>query len=315
MNATRLPLAVLIAAASLAGWGASANAESRLEKSLKLAPGGRFRLQTDLGSVAVTGRSSSGVRIVVTSRKELDDILTLHFDEGQNSVTVTARQKHHVWFDSGSRVHWEIEVPAETALEVHTSGGAIATSAIRSTVKLDTSGGGIEVRDQTGEVQANTSGGPIRLEDIRGRMNVETSGGGITGNRLDGNLKAETSGGSIHLDRVAGDIQASSSGGGISIREAGGRVEAETSGGSIDTSFAKGNSHGGSLETSGGGIEVALDPAAGLEIEAEGNSVKTDLPMRVVGTISRGRLRGSLGNGGALLRLHTSGGGVRIHGI
>ncbi|MEO8349378.1 MAG: hypothetical protein ABI610_10730, partial [Acidobacteriota bacterium] len=63
-----------------------------------------------------------------------------------------------------------------------------------------------------------------------------------------------------------------------------------------------------------GGIEVALDPAVGLRIDASGSSVRADLPLTVKGMNSRRRLQGTLGSGGELLRMHTSGGGVRIHG-
>jgi DUF4097 and DUF4098 domain-containing protein YvlB len=97
--------------------------------------------------------------------------------------------------------------------------------------------------------------------------------------------------------------------------EAGGRIHADTSGGSIEASFTRGNSSGGSLETSGGGIEVSVDPEADLAIQASGNSVQTELPIRVQGEISRGSLSGSLGKGGRTLRLHTSGGSVRIQAI
>lgn len=291
-------------------------AESRLEKTLKLEPGGRFRLDTDLGSVTVTGRAGSDVHLVVTSRRELDEVLSFKFDEGSGSVTVTARRKHKNWFgDSSGRVHYEIEVPAETATDINTSGGAISIQSLRSHAKLDTSGGGIKVHDLAGDLQADTSGGSIDLADIKGRMRVQTSGGGIEGRSLDGALDADTSGGSIELDRVTGDVKCSSSGGGIHIREAGGHVDAETSGGGIETSFAKGNARGGSLETSGGGIEVLLDPSAGFDIDAEGNYVKTELPVKVVGEVSRHSLHGTLGAGGAKLRLRTSGGGVTIRSM
>jgi DUF4097 and DUF4098 domain-containing protein YvlB len=289
-------------------------AESRLEKALKLEAGGSFRLDTDLGSVSITGKATPGVRLIVTSRRELEDLLSFRFDEGEGSVTVTARRKRRSsgWFGDGGRVRYEIEVPAETALDIHTSGGQISIAGTRARAKLDTSGGGIQVRDLTGDLEADTSGGPIDLADIRGRMRVETSGGGIDGSNLDGGISASTSGGSIELQRVSGDIQATSSGGGIRISEAGGRVQAETSGGSIEAAFTKGNARGGSLETSGGGIDVSIDPEVGFEIDAEGNSVKTDVPVRVVGEVSRRSLRGSLGKGGETLRLRTSGGGVRI---
>jgi hypothetical protein len=302
-------------AAALVLSAAPVLAETRMEKTLKLEPGGRFRLDTDLGSVTVTGRAGSDVHLVVTSRRELDDLLSFKFDEDSKSVTVTARRKHHDWFGSGDRVHYEIEMPAETATDVKTSGGAISIQGLKSAAKLDTSGGGIKVHDLAGDLEADTSGGSIDLADIKGRMRVQTSGGGIDGRNLDGALDADTSGGSIDLDRVTGDVKCSSSGGGIHIREAGGRVDAETSGGGIETSFAKGNARGGSLQTSGGGIEVLLDPSAGFDIDAEGNYVKTDLPVKVVGEISRHSLRGTLGAGGAKLRLRTSGGGVTIRSL
>jgi len=111
---------------------------------------------------------------------------------------------------------------------------------------------------------------------------------------------------------VTGDIEADTSGGGIRIVDAGGRVQADTSGGGIEASFQKGNSLGGTLSSSGGGIDVTLDPDADLNIEASGDAVRTDLPLRVKGEISRGSLSGSLGKGGNTLRVHTSGGSVRI---
>jgi DUF4097 and DUF4098 domain-containing protein YvlB len=310
---------VSIAAAGLLIPALYLAAESRMEKTLRLDPGGRFSIDTDLGSVTITGTSASGARLVVTSRRrDLDELLRFNFREDTGSASVTARRKHRRifgWVNHGDSVHWEIQVPAATELDVDTSGGGIRISALRSNANLETSGGRIDVRDLVGDLDGHTSGGGIELERIRGRMRVETSGGGIQGTELDGPIDADTSGGSVRLDRVSGDIRAHSSGGGIHIHDAGGRVEADTSGGGIEASFARGNAHGGSLSTSGGGIQVALDPTVGLRIDASGNSVRADVPITVHGSMSRGKLQGTLGAGGALLRLHTSGGGVRIQGL
>jgi putative adhesin len=296
----------------------TAAAESRVEKTLRLDPGGEFSINTDMGRVTVTGRSVSGVHVVVTARRDLNDLLRFDYEEGSRRASVTARKKHEfsgLFGDSNAGVRFEIELPAQTSVTVHTSGGAISLSGTRSPANLHTSGGGIEVRDLAGDLQAETSGGSIHLRDIKGKSRVETSGGGIEAISLDGPLHAETSGGSIETDRVTGDMSLHSSGGGIHIREAGGRVEAETSGGSVEASFARGNARGGSLESSGGGITVAVDPSVGLSIDAHGNSVSTDLPMTVRGEASRGSLRGTLGHGGESLRLRTSGGSVRIRAL
>lgn len=295
-------------------------AEDRMEKTLRLAPDGRFSIDTDLGSVTVTGSESRDVRLVVTSkRRDLDELLRFTFQEDPGSVSVTARRRRaHVfpWLgDHGGSVHYEIRVPARTLVDVDTSGGAIQVSAMRSGARLQTSGGRIVVRDLVGDLDGRTSGGGIELETIRGRVDVETSGGGIKAREIEGPIQADTSGGSVRLERVSGDIRAHSSGGGIHIFEAGGRVVADTSGGGIEATFARGNDRGGSLETSGGGIQVALDPSVGLQIDASGSSVRADLPLTVKGTNSRRRLQGTLGSGGELLRMRTSGGGVRIESL
>jgi len=315
---TRRSLPVAVALAGLIGLLAvPAAAEDRIEKDLKLDPGGEFRLETAVGAVTVTGSPDPGAHVVITSRrKDLNELLTFRFEESPGSARVIAKKRHQSWFShSDDGVQYEVRVPAETRLSIDTSGGSIKISGTRGHAKLDTSGGSIHVNDLLGDLDGNTSGGSIRLADVKGTIRVETSGGGIEGRNLDGTVRAESSGGSIELEKVTGDLDAETSGGGIRIVDAGGRVRADTSGGSIEASFTKGNSKGGTLETSGGGIEVSLDPEANLSIQASGNSVKTDLPLRVQGEISRGRLSGSLGKGGNTLSLHTSGGSVRIQGL
>ena len=115
-------------------------AESRMEKTLKLEPGGEFSIDTDTGRVTVTGASISGVHIVVTARRELDDLLRFDFQEGARKASVIARKRHPVstWFgDSNAGVRFEIELPAQTTVKVHTSGGAISLAGTRAPARLD----------------------------------------------------------------------------------------------------------------------------------------------------------------------------------
>ncbi|MEO8190823.1 MAG: DUF4097 family beta strand repeat-containing protein [Acidobacteriota bacterium] len=310
------PMKIIALGAALAAAAWVAQADSRVEKTLTLAPGGTFSVRTELGGVRVIGTDRAGVRVVVTStRDDLNELLAFQYEERAGSASVVARKRHPVsnFFGSpGRSVRFEIEVPAETRVTVDTSGGGIKLASLRGDTKLETSGGGIEVRDHAGEVAANTSGGGITLSHVRGRCRVETSGGGITAEAIDGAVDGETSGGSIRFDGITGDIHAHSSGGGIHIREAGGRVEADTSGGSVQVEFTRSNARGGSIESSGGGVTVSVDPSVGLAIDASGNSVQADVPITVRGEISRRHLKGTLGPGGETLRLRTSGGSVHI---
>ena len=59
---------------------------------------------------------------------------------------------------------------------------------------------------------------------------------------------------------------------------------------------------------------MRLDRSANLNLEASASagSVSTDLPIQVVGTLSKSHLSGTIGSGGETLRLHSDGGPVRI---
>ena len=113
---------------------------------------------------------------------------------------------------------------------------------------------------------------------------------------------------------MAGPVRVESSGGGLRLEETGGRVVATSSGGPIRVRFAAGNAQGGSLDSSGGGVEVRVDPSIALEIDASasGGGVTADLPVTVRGRVEQGELRGTLNGGGALLKLRSSGGGIRL---
>jgi len=290
----------MVAALSLLAMVSPAAAESRMEKDLELQPKGQFVLESEVGSVTVTGASRSGAHIVITSeREDLNSELEFSFSSSGGVAHVTARRKDDSRWSHSHSVHFEIEVPTDTRAEVRTGGGGITLSGLRGAAELKTSGGPIEVNGLNGKLEAYTSGGPIRLREVTGDANVGTSGGPIDADGVDGNLHAHTSGGGIRIEKVSG------------------YVEAKTSGGPIRATYSPGNRHGGELETSGGPIEIAIDPAANLNLDAStsGGSVSSDLPVRVVGTISHSSLHGSIGSGGEELRLHTSGGSIHIHAL
>jgi DUF4097 and DUF4098 domain-containing protein YvlB len=297
---SRAARACLIAAGILI-LTAPAWADSQLAKTLKLDPKGHFVLDADQGSVTVMGSDQPGAIVVVTSnRDDVQDRFDFNFEENPGMVRLTAhRRSWHLFDFFFERLSYKIRVPKSTALEIKTGGGGITIYSMSSDANVKTSGGFIEVSRLQGVLHAHTSGGHIKVEQIQGDTDLKTSGGGIEADSVDGRLVANTSGGSIHIDQVTG------------------AVDAHTSGGSIGATFRKGNAHGGLIETSGGAIYIKIDPSLNLDVDAStsGGSVHSSIPLRVVGTTSRSALRGTLGSGGELLRVHTSGGSVRIEAL
>lgn len=220
----------------------------RIEKTLALEPGGRFVLSSPAGSVSVTGSSTPGAHIVVTSDKgDVSSRYGFRFEEQKGIARVTVQRKLTGllgWLRKSS-MHFKVMVPTDTELEIRTRGGALDFKAVK------------------GDILGNTSGGPI------------------------------------------------------TIAQAGGRVDARTSRGSVLVSFAQGNSRGGRIETAEGSIQVAVDPAANLSIEATTNAgaITNSIPLAALTEKSRKQLLGRLGKGGEMLTIHTSGGSILIEPI
>jgi hypothetical protein len=303
----------------------SASADSKLERKLNLQPGGTFGLDTDVGSVTLTGDSGAGATVTVTSeRSDLARRYDVQFHESASGVRVTVKRRGSGWLTdffggdwfNGGQVHFLINVPRQTSVTVNTSGGEVRVSRVEGDARVRSSGGGLRLEELEGNVEAHTSGGSIRARRVGGDLRAATSGGGIEIADVTGGVRAETSGGGIRIDGVTGEVYADTSGGGVDVRRAGGRVEAHSSGGPVTVGFAAGNGRGGALSSSGGGVHVELDPKVALSIDADssGGHVNCDLSVTTRDRSSSGSLRGNINGGGSLLHLRSSGGGVRISG-
>jgi hypothetical protein len=321
MSTPSLPraLALPIVAALIAA--APARGDFRLEKQLALAPGGELVVDVQGGAVTVTGGAGEGATILVTSRRDdVDERFTFDFTAEPGRVEVKSKRRGswtQGWFGWGDRLHFEVRVPRQTKVDLHSSGGGIRISTLAGNARLRTSGGGLRVSDLNGDLDGRTSGGGVEVRLVNGSVRVETSGGGIHVDGVAGSVQADTSGGGIEIDSVGGDVLATTSGGGVRIRGVHGRVEAESSGGPVSAVFAAGSSAGGSLSSSGGGVRVAIDPAAALSIDASssGGGVDWEVPLRPHGRVSRNSVRGDLNGGGATLLLRSSGGGIDIDSL
>jgi hypothetical protein len=310
---------IVAALVAIALFAPSAWADFKQERTLKLEPGGTFTLESDIGEVVLTGESASGARVLITSDKDLDRDFDVTFDETSRGATVKIKSRGSIrrllggWFEN-DHTRITIQAPAKTDARLSTSGGSVRVSRLTGVVDIRSSGGSLDVDAVEGNVNGGTSGGSIRMRDVNGNVIANTSGGSITMTNIRGTLRADTSGGGISIVDVSGELRASTSGGSVDVRGAGGRVDASSSGGGVTVRFAPGNSSGGVVSSSGGSVRAEIDPGAKVSIDAHasGGSVNSDVPVTIQGKVESDSLRGDMNGGGPLLRLRSSGGGVRI---
>jgi len=271
-----------------------AKIERTVDKTFAVQPGGTLKVETAGGGIKVEPGAGDAVKVEVKERidastdAEADEILkhlTLTLEQQGNDVTAVARYEGE---RTSSLFHWGNWPPVQCEFTV--------TVPAKYNVALKTSGGGISVGDLTGTVEGRTSGGGISLEACSGDVEVHTSGGGI------------------HLGPVGGNAQVFTSGGGISIKGIAGVVKAHTSGGPIDVAFSGPLQGDCEFATSGGGITVHVNPKSDFDLDAHtsGGGVHCDLPVTVVGDVKPSRLAGKVNGGGHLLKLRSSGGGIRV---
>jgi len=289
-----------------------AKIERTVDKTFAVQPGGTLKVETAGGGIKVEPGAGNAVKIVVKERidastdAEADELLkhlTLTLEQQGNDVTAVARYEGE---RTSSIFHWGNWPPVQCEFTV--------TVPSQYNVDLRTSGGGIGVGDLTGQVVARTSGGGLRFGKITGTVEGHTSGGGISLEACTGDVTVHTSGGGIHLGPVGGNADVHTSGGGISIKGIAGVVNAHTSGGPIDVAFSGPLQGDCEFSTSGGGITVRVDPKSDFQLDAHtsGGGVHCDLPITVVGEIRPSRLEGKVNGGGHLLKLRSSGGGIRV---
>lgn len=172
-------------------------------------------------------------------------------------------------------------------------------------------------RELAGQVQVQAGGGRVyatgpehlRRESwsVSYRINVPRK------NDLD--LRA--SNGGITIVNVTGNMRFDTTNGGIRLQDIGGRVNGETRNGGVNVilSGGKWDGEGLDVETSNGGVTLAIPDGYNAELETRtvNGSLRIDFPITVQGDLTGRRgLSTTLGSGGPLVRARTTNGGVKI---
>jgi DUF4097 and DUF4098 domain-containing protein YvlB len=121
--------------------------------------------------------------------------------------------------------------------------------------------------------------------------------------------------GAIDVTGMTGGVTAETTNGGVKARGLGNTVDASATNGGLDIQMASLGPDGVRLETTNGGIELRLPAGAKATLAARcvhGGVSVTDLPFEKDSGSNSRRVDGKINGGGALLRLETVNGGVRV---
>lgn len=266
--------------------------------------GGMAHLSTQGGNIRAGRIGTNGVHNIAAGAP----VAKLETDGGHIQVLDVAGDL--TAFTAGGHINAR-NIAGDASL--HSGGGHIRAGQIGGRADLQTDGGNIVVGQAGSLVSVRTGGGQIDFGEVRGSVRAQTGGGGIRIMYVSGPMEVESSAGSICLTRVAGTVRAATAGGTITAwinpdaPSSGGRVHLPglsqlTSGNGDIVVFLPRNLAADidAVVESGGEQGIEADPALGLNI------------LRA--SRGRGPLRasGALNGGGALLKLRTNAGKIRL---
>jgi DUF4097 and DUF4098 domain-containing protein YvlB len=129
------------------------------------------------------------------------------------------------------------------------------------------------------------------------------------------NLTLDTTNGGIAITGVSGEIEARTTNGGIKLSALSGDVSAYTTNGGLSVALHGKSWQGKGLDagTTNGGVSVSVpkDYSAELEASTVNGGVDFDFPVTVQGRIDK-HVHTTLGEGGPLIRVKTTNGGVKF---
>jgi DUF4097 and DUF4098 domain-containing protein YvlB len=167
------------------------------------------------------------------------------------------------------------------------------------------------------DLDLRTDDGSVRVEGIEGRLAVDSGDGRVELERVAGEIRVRTADGSIRGSELAGSVDARTDDGRVEIDGRLDALEAVTADGSIrvrvEGSEPRALASPWTLRTLDGSIRLELPSELSADVEASTSDGDIDAELeRFTGSREEGRLRGRLGDGGALILLVTMDGSIHL---
>ena len=305
-NLTKFSLAALALAVLAAGIWAAEKYEEKFAKTEALARDGRVTLINVSGSVEVKVGAVAEVKIEadkIASASSMEKakanaaLVTIEVTRDGNGLKIETK------YPSNTRnvnvgVNYRVWVPDKAAVKVRNTSGSVNLEGLGAALEVDVTSGNLTIAKAAGPVDARTVSGRIQVEDVGNDADLKTISGNITASRIKGSVDAETTSGRIELRDISGAKT----------------VRAKVLSGNItyDGDLAPGARI--TLEALSGSLNLTLPASAAFELNAEtfSGSVNSEFAITMSGKISPKELRGTVGAGGASLRLKSFSGGIRI---
>ena len=277
-NGPKLALIIVFTAAALAS-----SAQTRQEMKFSVAPGSSLTVTNDFGPVTV--HVAPGSQIVANATLHPDQMEIDQTHTGSRVELFTHSVQQHP-AAGASRVAFDVTVPADCDLTIHSSAGPISIEKLHGDINADGDLASIDVHD--------VGNGHVHLRTLKGTINVA--------NVTDGHVEISSVSGPVTLNNVSGP-----------------HVEVNTTNGIITYTGMFSDSGDYEFTTHSGDINVTLPANASIDVAARSvtGKVENDFPFRpkqhVPFSVTSGRaFAGTSNSGASSVQLRSYSGTIRV---
>ena len=160
-------------------------------------------------------------------------------------------------------------------------------------LRVATGNGAVTVENAGSEVEASTGNGRVRVAGTEGRVHVSTGNGEVEVRGAKAAVNVSTGNGDVDVTTAEGPVEVSSGNGDIDVRMTTVRAREDME-----------------FHTGSGSVRLTLPANYNGELDAStGNgSINSEFDLKVKGQLNPRRVRATIGDGGAMLRMSTGNG-------
>ena len=208
-------------------------------------------------------------------------------------------------------VNYQVRVPPDTRVITVTDSGATTVDGVHGPVEVRTQSSAIELMRLGKDVAVKTGSGAVSV-DGAGDLRISTGSSAVTARNVSGALHVRTESGAVNAWLIGGgDVDVHTGSSAMELQGVKGGLTASTRSGRIVVSGKP--QAPWQVTTGSSAVDVTFEAASALTVDATtgSGSVKVD-GGDVHGTVSKGRVSGTIGGGGPLVRVSSRSGSIRL---
>lgn len=285
--------------------------EEKFDKTVALAKDGKVDISNISGDIVVAVWNQDQVKVEAVKVSQASSLEKAKENAGKVAIEVvqegnlvrieTQYPKSNKFWGGDSvdvSVDYKLWIPEKAALRANNVSGDVTAESIGGAAALKAVSGDVRLAKGAGGADCNSVSGNVTVAEVTGSAFLKS---------VSGNVKASLVKGSVEAETVSGDVEL------LDVSEAP-TVRVKALSGDVLYRGQVSKQGNYSLKSHSGDVVLYLPADSAFDFEAEtfSGGIESDFEIKLVGKISPREMTGSVNGGGAVLKVSSFSGDVKL---